>query len=130
MESKLITKTQYRYSANLLIEPVWNRNLLLGVLSRTTISAFNRTSMESKPSPRVVISFGIGFPFNRTSMESKLQTINEFYRFRSTLLIEPVWNRNLILILTHQHAHASFNRTSMESKQSCRDVLGCIIVDF
>ena len=54
--------------------------------------------------------------FNRTSMESKRgrQTTRDV--LIEKLLIEPVWNRNL---LKHNHVvqGAPFNRTSMESKR-------------
>ena len=56
--------------AELLIEPVWNRNLeRLRYLSETML-AFNRTSMESKPRVRARQT-ELGTTFNRTSMESK-----------------------------------------------------------
>ena len=59
-----------------------------------TLSAFNRTSMESKPN-RIKLNAKVTTEaFNRTSMESKLS----------------MWIV-LCIVLT------SFNRTSMESKQ-------------
>ena len=37
---------------NLLIEPVWNRNILHPKLLVVLGSSFNRTSLESKPEPK------------------------------------------------------------------------------
>ena len=74
---------------------------------------FNRTSMESK----LIYSLGNGIlrTFNRTSMESKL-FFTSFLCFKNTLLIEPVWNRNLGVVEQMGYEALAFNRTSMESK--------------
>ena len=66
----LITTEVGIFGAMLLIEPVWNRNLAFASISREIGGAFNRTSMESKR----MLPCGI----------------YKCYR----LLIEPVWNRN------------------------------------
>ena len=57
----------------LLIEPVWNRNILEVTVAGISPSSFNRTSMESK---RVCVSVVLSIV---------------------DLLIEPVWNRNVLL---------------------------------
>ena len=87
-------------------------------------SAFNRTSMESKrrdesghPNPTNT--------FNRTSMESKLRCSVRFTGCR--LLIEPVWNRNLIRKHLRDNLNASFNRTSMESKPRIADSVSSVL---
>ena len=55
----------------LLIEPVWNRNL--GSLTFLSV---------------------IDCSFNRTSMESKFDILEGIFQEYFELLIEPVWNRN------------------------------------
>ena len=78
--------------ANLLIEPVWNRNIGNKGF-QYKIHAFNRTSLESKP-------------------EQSDPAFGNHY-----LLIEPVWNRNLkSLHLLGWQLRLTFNRTSLESK--------------
>ena len=73
MESKRMNDgTVIVKRAELLIEPVWNRNPVMKTVSSITPGAFNRTSMESK------------------------QSINRNDRLYPTLLIEPVWNRNVV----------------------------------
>ena len=71
MESKHRFRHQKRRNPFLLIEPVWNRNLLAEKPDPNELQSFNRTSMESKP----------------------ISSSNIFSMFFS-LLIEPVWNRN------------------------------------
>ena len=120
----------------LLIEPVWNRNILILVMILDLAETFNRTSMESKPILGLVIASDLRlliepvwnrnrfcreirnwiFPaFNRTSMESKLEKSQGVSGCADALLIEPVWNRNVF-----EDALAvdicDFYRTSMESK--------------
>ena len=126
---------------SLLIEPVWNRNSA-GLRFYTRVkSAFNRTSMESKLAyaQHVVLSKST---FNRTSMESKHRLRLRSRSKLNSLLIEPVWNRNISLWMTDSQKWPhlliepvwnrncgiptvswvrrfhSFNRTSMESKLS------------
>ena len=75
----------------LLIEPVWNRNLIDKVVTGVTDllliePVWNRNQWV----------FDIAFecpPFNRTSMESK-QEYQQALTGLNLLLIEPVWNRN------------------------------------
>ena len=75
MESKTISERALSVIfRNLLIEPVWNRNVHKTDEYRGSVSTFNRTSMESKRN--------IGFTSVRLPMR---------------LLIEPVWNRNVDL---------------------------------
>ena len=58
------------------------------------ITAFNRTSMESKSLLFGGI-WGCSGAFNRTSMESKSATADAGIANGVGLLIEPVWNRNV-----------------------------------
>ena len=85
-------------------------------LDRTSQNTFNRTSMESKHR----VNHNRHTPdstFNRTSMESKLcSTAFGQERRGLSLLIEPVWNRNSLLIRFNHFVFFAFNRTSMESK--------------
>ena len=84
------SSTQLR---QLLIEPVWNRNVLSAKFPVRLVTAFNRTSMESKH--RILWHPNIlSESFNRTSMESKQYPIKCCLLLYSMLLIEPVWNRN------------------------------------
>ena len=107
------------------------------IRSGSGFASFNRTSMESK------LSLGkpswVPYPpFNRTSMESKRRISgisvhgdrlliepvwnrNLLWHHTSRglylrLLIEPVWNRNLLPLHFPQRSVLTFNRTSMESK--------------
>ena len=64
---------RYALCRQLLIEPVWNRNIDLHHQRYSQFFAFNRTSMESKPS-QMGNSTHLPHAFNRTSMESKLFT--------------------------------------------------------
>ena len=50
-------------------------------------------------------------------MESKLLTKGSATFWRMLLLIEPVWNRNVIDLCDRVIGICAFNRTSMESKQ-------------
>ena len=81
------------------------RNLIIDLTRLTRVEynisvafskPFNRTSMESKPD-WVHLESLAKHPFNRTSMESKL-AISCFYHVRVLLLIEPVWNRNIVYV--------------------------------
>ena len=77
----------------LLIEPVWNRNLLR-VASITTVKvSFNRTSLESKPwkAERDGVGYALLIEpvWNRNTGQA-----GEIIDIIGTLLIEPVWNRN------------------------------------
>ena len=117
MESKLLSLTQSQASVSrlliepvwnrnsdtgtslpsahiLLIEPVWNRNRAILIQTDTGVGTFNRTSMESKLKFPIV-AFICADTFNRTSMESKL--LNGYDKMADilSLLIEPVWNRNV-----------------------------------
>ena len=70
---------------------------------RYLTSPFNRTSMESKlcqrdPMYRTSVSI-FADAFNRTSMESKLCLLSASRTptiLPCALLIEPVWNRNIV----------------------------------
>ena len=115
MESKLTLPEATGGTGELLIEPVWNRNVSHEIADLVGVT-FNRTSMESKHMSSMRSSSDRGFgAFNRTSMESKLGTgyaaMRGFQTFNRTsmesklisflsrlsrfsLLIEPVWNRN------------------------------------
>ena len=86
------------------------------------ISAFNRTSMESKLIIVRVIAFIVIYTFNRTSMESKPCSAC-YCDVACCLLIEPVWNRNDLDPDFRKTTLPAFNRTSMESKliMSCTD---------
>ena len=89
------------------------------VSTHSTIQPFNRTSMESKLIKPCALKTRLNSAFNRTSMESKLTDWNSNCRIVSemafnrtsmesklsngvcpntlmALLIEPVWNRNLV----------------------------------
>ena len=82
----------------------------------STLSPFNRTSMESKQPCHQQIDLA-SLPFNRTSMESK-PTLQEVIRLMPRrLLIELVWNRNSIIEQVTAGVRIPFNRTSMESKR-------------
>ena len=62
------------------------------------IVPFNRTSLESKPC-QTYMGRDCAVAFNRTSLESKL-TLKSPCVNPVTLLIEPVWNRNVIDVLS------------------------------
>ena len=81
----------------LLIEPVWNWNDCYLWRSLRRLSAFNRTSMELKRGG-FAHAMSATFSFNRTSMELKLLIFHPV-RIYVTLLIEPVWNWNLLQVL-------------------------------
>ena len=82
-------------------------------------ATFNRTSMESKHVHRRAVETD-KLAFNRTSMESKPDEMC-LLALRYELLIEPVWNRNLLSTHSCVQSHLStFNRTSMESKHGIR----------
>ena len=137
MESKPGVVCYCSISGCLLIEPVWNRNRHYCMTSCCSIS-FNRTSMESKPTPKQTsiespcLTFNrtsmeskpaqrhlrkaLWCPFNRTSMESKQFRDAVGFPCRQILLIEPVWNRNSEESVQNACPLQSFNRTSMESK--------------
>ena len=74
MESKRAPVNLPCHKNCLLIEPVWNRNASLSVISTTAGRTFNRTSMESKHATHLPYSTR-PYTFNRTSMESKLGRI-------------------------------------------------------
>ena len=61
----------------LLIEPVWNRNVVAILRGRKVGETFNRTSMESKLFILDDLRIG-GETFNRTSMESKQLFVKDF----------------------------------------------------
>ena len=84
------------------------------VSSKHALETFNRTSLESK---RFSLSQTeqCRHPFNRTSLESKL-SCKRVFRYRGLLLIEPVWNRNTLVVDLFIHLLPTFNRTSLESK--------------
>ena len=136
----------------LLIEPVWNWNLVEHFLP-CTVFTFNRTSLELKhffqfPSGSRCISF------NRTSLELKLK--QHFYtsktgfclliepvwnwnkrrviltREKLSLLIEPVWNWNVHALYQTLPKRSSFNRTSLELKHGCDMPAGgyaCLLIE-
>ncbi len=81
----------------LLIELVWNRNVIYKELYAIIVKPFNRTSMESKLQNGAISVTLNPSAFNRTSMESKLTTISSQTDEKMLLLIEPVWNRNFSL---------------------------------
>ena len=126
LESKHRENQSIRKRRELLIEPVWNRNAAT-VLPMRWISAFNRTSLESK----LCVSFESNkdpSAFNRTSLESKLN-IHLKPKCCVYLLIEPVWNRNYGSSLKSMRWKSTFNRTSLESKQArkrkCKEIQRC-----
>ena len=98
----------------LLIEPVWNRNQPSPTITAVKTIPFNRTSMESKRR-RCRHIYGESRTFNRTSMESK-QNYGHGHTGSRELLIEPVWNRNSVVLSIDEMDLPTFNRTSMESK--------------
>ena len=84
----------------LLIEPVWNRNqTTVDISGALAALAFNRTSMESKLDLCFHDGSEVGFAFNRTSMESK-PCSRRCSSSSFSLLIEPVWNRNVLSVIT------------------------------
>ena len=118
LESKLVPGIRDKVRVGmLLIEPVWNQNFRCHDGYREVEKTFNRTSLESKQhlhrlqaclgevtfnrtsleSKRLNSTSGIPAPmaFNRTSLESKPVKHTVSRRYFATLLIEPVWNRNL-----------------------------------
>ena len=79
---------------SLLIEPVWNRNVpIIGVVFLCDFMlliepVWNR-NLSSFSNAAFIVS-----AFNRTSMESKLLCSVHAKTIGNPLLIEPVWNRN------------------------------------
>ena len=84
-------------------------------MSKKFWKAFNRTSLESKHLSSRPAAFSKS-TFNRTSLESKLVQDYAVQNFIVHLLIEPVWNRNLIEVSGIVIMRGAFNRTSLESK--------------
>ena len=98
MESKLISAISVVVPVNLLIEPVWNRNLVIETSGRVCSSLLIEPVWNRNP--RVPLSpVSRCSAFNRTSMESKLSGNVGFCVMKRTLLIEPVWNRNVDLAI-------------------------------
>ena len=79
----------------LLIEPLWNWNKICSRHDCLLLIAFNRTTMELKPRFKAAIARQC-FAFNRTTMELKLGIFNPLALIRAILLIEPLWNWNVI----------------------------------
>ena len=77
----------------LLIEPLWNWNSCAAIF-QASHTAFNRTTMELKPS-RFAQYFSSLNPFNRTTMELKRPPGPVLSRSAWMLLIEPLWNWNV-----------------------------------
>ena len=117
MESKHYLVDDINEVINLLIEPVWNRNLLRLCLAFEVCQLLiepvwnrNRAGRTSEAKPlfglliepvwnRNFVTFFSSWifqmwTFNRTSMESK-HAWSKTHTGTACLLIEPVWNRNL-----------------------------------
>ena len=90
-------RTGRHFTDLLLIEPVWNRNIAPQIDPKHILGTFNRTSLESKLDTRY-LAFRRCLPFNRTSLESKLQSVTLLNSSQNALLIEPVWNRNILSV--------------------------------
>ena len=115
----------------LLIEPVWNRNLLLTEDPDLIPIAFNRTSMESKRFILIWTKSCSKSAFNRTSMESKLRIdvrtkINGLLAFNRTSMESKHFSS-----LSQSYISISpFNRTSMESKLPTLQVFEKVMTFF
>ena len=114
MELKHTSAIWQKCSRLLLIEPVWNWNLISHKGVSMDYGAFNRTSMELKLF-WLMKWLGLSSPFNRTSMELKRSSAASFC-ISVILLIEPVWNWNRSMRNWVRIRHQTFNRTSMELK--------------
>ena len=102
-------------SKDLLIEPVWNRNVFCDGDRGFPCRSFNRTSMESKQTLRNLCKCRcemllIEPVWNRNLCKRAAVVVEIGY-----LLIEPVWNRNTN-VTVFEKVKVTFNRTSMESK--------------
>ena len=91
--------------------------LAIGTFRASICGTFNRTSLESKLNFQWRFRRS-DFPFNRTSLESKLSGAAMWLNDIQGLLIAPVWNRNFQRAILDAIVDATFNRTSLESKQS------------
>ena len=97
MESKqCLKRTSNGVCLKLLIEPVWNRNLIVMLILYH------------------IINLLIEPVWNRNDVSTYTKKESE------VLLIEPVWNRNPSSTRIHTRKFWSFNRTSMESKPAIR----------
>ena len=117
MESKRESVITQLDESLLLIEPVWNRNVVACHPEKISRRAFNRTSMESKlakPSPNKDHSHRLLIEpvWNRNAVVGTTKTAIHhllielvwnrnrfavlFLTRKGVLLIEPVWNRNLL----------------------------------
>ena len=98
----------------LLIEPVWNRNQGYPANGAQVITAFNRTSMESKLAMARATAVHSA-AFNRTSMESKHRhdpdLSAEEIPFNRTSMESKLFTDKFVSV-----TFGTFNRTSMESK--------------
>ena len=93
----VLVAEQLKKNGDLLIEPVWNRNMRFDVNTDNLIKTFNRTSMESKPNAdgdalkhRALLIEPV---WNRNFVTGLARNLKHL------LLIEPVWNRNIIATL-------------------------------
>ena len=80
---------------------------MTGSISILSIYPFNRTSMESKLTETTPVLVKLRATFNRTSMESK-RALADGFTGGSALLIEPVWNRNVITEITNAERELHF----------------------
>ena len=108
---------------SLLIEPVWNWNLNLSNRSLYSWKSFNRTSMELKPLSSVSFA-SKDCPFNRTSMELKHGSMYEYTEQscafnRTSMELKQLWADDWCRL------SKPFNRTSMESKYGKRRAMNC-----
>ena len=117
MELKQVLSEFVRLLARLLIEPLWNWNAKVVPFWIGQRITFNRTTMELK------LGYFSFFPssrraFNRTTMELKLECLIVEHNHTYRLLIEPLWNWNLVPVRYTRGAQIAFNRTTMELKHS------------
>ena len=85
---------QARRQVVLLIEPVWNRNLVLSASVSVLVNVLLIEPVWNRNREAMKMSKDRRTPFNRTSMESKHTPMAAYVSFQG-LLIEPVWNRNI-----------------------------------
>ena len=116
MESKLDIFMLVCNLMYLLIEPVWNRNVVrflgAGVVNRLLIEpVWNRNAERESRLGECYLPLLIEPVWNRNSCCHDTTG----YQCRQ-LLIEPVWNRNLRNGDLDVRLKHTFNRTSMESK--------------
>ena len=112
MHVKLLAAETFNRTSLELKQSMWNSTCL-------SARTFNRTSLELKPLWMIAMLSSTSRSFNRTSLELKPFWGVCQVKKQKKLLIEPVWNWNIIGLERPTYIELAFNRTSLELKP-CR----------